>query len=273
MFFFRRIPAQWTETISRLSYVVSTFSQPRLNSQLQVTVPTNPEINSLFLKKEFHVITGNSSSSSLDSRLLAHTQGYRYHSFHCLFLDVRHLPGQIWTKSLSSCPKSFQESTVPRNDSPIISLERSMETEYLSRYWHLMAAGSGPDHSHMDDTFGSGMTMDWGIHDPPQLSNEVSPWNPLPQSDKQVRKLTRKTFSDEAHQAINIWLKENIRHPYMKKEQEDWFIATYNLTRSQLRTALNNRRQRFVKLIRTDHMPHGSSRHRVTPVASPGSLQ
>jgi hypothetical protein len=85
-------------------------------------------------------------------------------------------------------------------------------------------------------------------------SSGVATTDTLHDVDVPIRRPRSKTFSDEAHQAINHWLKEHLLHPYMTRDQEASFTAAYNMTRVELRTTLNNRRQRFVKPIRDEQM-------------------
>jgi hypothetical protein len=124
-----------------------------------------------------------------------------------------------------------------------------METDYQARPWTSISEENHPDQSSLDDSFES-YSMEWIMNDPSQTRS----WDFRSAPVFPARKPPRKTFSDEAHQAINLWLKMNLQHPYMTKGQEDWFIARYSMTRSELRTALNNRRQRFIKLMRAGQM-------------------
>jgi hypothetical protein len=58
-----------------------------------------------------------------------------------------------------------------------------------------------------------------------------------------ARKKSRVSFSTEAHREINQWFAGHASHPYQTKEQEDLFMIKYGMSRSQVRTAFNNRRR------------------------------
>jgi hypothetical protein len=71
-----------------------------------------------------------------------------------------------------------------------------------------------------------------------------------PQPRSRAAEDGRKSISAEAQLEMNEWITEHIRHPFLTTEEEDYFMAKYGITRRQVKTALNNRRQRIVTPIR-----------------------
>jgi hypothetical protein len=54
------------------------------------------------------------------------------------------------------------------------------------------------------------------------------------------------TISAEACREMNDWILSHIKNPFLTKNEEDYFIIKFNLTRKQVKTAFNNRRQRMI---------------------------
>jgi hypothetical protein len=61
-----------------------------------------------------------------------------------------------------------------------------------------------------------------------------------------VRKRVRSNFPIDVQKALNRWILEHWQHPYMRLAEQELFMATWGMARSQLTTALNNRRQRVL---------------------------
>jgi hypothetical protein len=55
----------------------------------------------------------------------------------------------------------------------------------------------------------------------------------------------RVEFSVEAREEMSNWVCEHLQHPFLTREMEDYFMLKYNMTRKQVKTAFNNRRQRI----------------------------
>jgi hypothetical protein len=60
----------------------------------------------------------------------------------------------------------------------------------------------------------------------------------------------REKFTREARNEMRNWMKEHWESPYLRKEEENYFCAKYGLTRRQVKTAFNNRRQRILAPLR-----------------------
>jgi hypothetical protein len=56
----------------------------------------------------------------------------------------------------------------------------------------------------------------------------------------------RSKFPLEAQLDMVKWIYSHLANPFLAKEDEDYFIAKYGMTRAQVKTAFNNRRQRLV---------------------------
>jgi hypothetical protein len=57
---------------------------------------------------------------------------------------------------------------------------------------------------------------------------------------------SRVCFSPEAQKEMNTWIIEHIHDSRLTSEEENHFMTKYGVTRKQIRTAFNNRRQRIV---------------------------
>jgi hypothetical protein len=64
------------------------------------------------------------------------------------------------------------------------------------------------------------------------------------QNSNQVE--SRGTISTEARREMNSWILKHINNPFLTKDEEDYFIIKFKLTRQQVKTAFNNRRQRMI---------------------------
>jgi hypothetical protein len=49
---------------------------------------------------------------------------------------------------------------------------------------------------------------------------------------------------------MNKWILEHTKNPFLTKGDEDYFMTKYGLTRRQVKTACNNRRQRIIVPVR-----------------------
>jgi hypothetical protein len=56
----------------------------------------------------------------------------------------------------------------------------------------------------------------------------------------------RGIFTKEAQIEMSNWITQNWECPFLKKEEEDYFCTKHGLTRRQVKTAFNNRRQRIL---------------------------
>jgi hypothetical protein len=56
----------------------------------------------------------------------------------------------------------------------------------------------------------------------------------------------RQPISSQARCEMNQWVIDHANSPFLSKEKEDYFMEKYNLTRRQVKTAFNNRRQRII---------------------------
>jgi hypothetical protein len=96
----------------------------------------------------------------------------------------------------------------------------------------------------------------------PEVPESLLPCvEPHAQEGPLVRKRTRMSFTTEAHREINQWFAKHLDCPYQTKAEEDWVMVKYDLSRSQVRNAFNNRRERFV----THNTPKKAKRMRQTP--------
>jgi hypothetical protein len=97
-----------------------------------------------------------------------------------------------------------------------------------------------------------------------------SPFEPLPlpepapqtqETDNQCQEIeqpaftflpaeARGTISAAARDEMNKWIIDHMKHPFLTKEEEEYFMAKYAITRRQVKTAFNNRRQRIVVPVR-----------------------
>jgi hypothetical protein len=55
------------------------------------------------------------------------------------------------------------------------------------------------------------------------------------------------TFSTEAQIALNRWITDHRKHPYMRRADQKSFTARFWMIEPQLATCLNNRRQRLFR--------------------------
>jgi hypothetical protein len=117
-----------------------------------------------------------------------------------------------------------------------------------------------------NDSFG----LDWFIDDPfeqhhdqslTQIQNQLPPQLVLPQMTPQPQpqpqqqepvqlsghpESQRTIFTLEFQREISQWFMQNMNTPMQTKDTEDYFITKYGLTRRQVKTAFNNRRQRVI---------------------------
>jgi hypothetical protein len=63
----------------------------------------------------------------------------------------------------------------------------------------------------------------------------------------------RTVFTLEFQREISRWFIQQISTPLQTKATENYFIVKYGLTRRQVKTAFNNRRQRLVVPFRLEH--------------------
>jgi hypothetical protein len=68
--------------------------------------------------------------------------------------------------------------------------------------------------------------------------------NPLTPSTREPATRTRLVMPLEAHREMKNWILGNITRPFLTRDEENYFMAKYAMTRQQVRTAFNNRRQR-----------------------------
>jgi hypothetical protein len=56
----------------------------------------------------------------------------------------------------------------------------------------------------------------------------------------------RQPVPAEARCEMNQWIMSHTSHPFLSNKDEEYFMGKYGLTRRQVRTAFNNRRQRII---------------------------
>jgi hypothetical protein len=87
--------------------------------------------------------------------------------------------------------------------------------------------------------------------DPIPAENPPVPF-PFIAQPKHARRTERpRPITAEARREMTDWIIHHLPHPFLSKEQEDYFIIKYSLTRRQVKTGFSNRRQRIVAPMRS----------------------
>jgi hypothetical protein len=77
---------------------------------------------------------------------------------------------------------------------------------------------------------------------------------PATPKEQQKRHKKRIQISEEANKAMSDWLIEHENYPRLSKLEENSFMERYGLTRKEVKTAFNNRRQRVLPPLRVRHL-------------------
>jgi hypothetical protein len=85
----------------------------------------------------------------------------------------------------------------------------------------------------------------------PQIIQETEQPKPRETREFGLRsERSRTVFSAAAQREMEKWMTTNADHPFPTQEIEDRFILKYGMTRKQVKTAFNNRRQRLIPALR-----------------------
>jgi hypothetical protein len=100
--------------------------------------------------------------------------------------------------------------------------------------------------------------------DPKDLpSPDVTPPSPPESPSEPARKRT--SFPDEAQVEMSRWIRDHFTDPFLSREEETAFMVKYGITRKQVKTAFNNRRQRLAAPVRVRAIQQRQA-HMATPV-------
>jgi hypothetical protein len=59
------------------------------------------------------------------------------------------------------------------------------------------------------------------------------------------------TVTKEAGREMNQWIRHHLQCPFLTKAGEEYFMTKYGITRRQVKTGFNNRRQRIIAPMRS----------------------
>jgi hypothetical protein len=107
--------------------------------------------------------------------------------------------------------------------------------------------------------------------DPKEEPAAEVPGSPEPENSSRKRM----SFPNEALMEMSRWIGEHLSDPFLSREEETFFMVKYGITRKQVKTAFNNRRQRLAVPFRsrTLQQRQAYATARVTPMAPPTLVQ
>jgi hypothetical protein len=72
--------------------------------------------------------------------------------------------------------------------------------------------------------------------------------------EQQKHRKKRILISEEANKEMSDWLIEHEKSPQLTRAEENFFMQKYGLTRREVKTAFNNRRQRVLPPLRVSRL-------------------